>query len=107
MTNRGKKSEEENTFSLNYIIAIGGITGGFLLMLSGLILWAMAYFSNTNFNNWEVMLLITAFVFLGIGAHFLDKYSVADKAFEATPNNKNRLAAERSETYESADNQIR
>lgn len=103
MTNRGKKADEGNTFSLNYIVAIGGITGGFLLMLSGLILWAMAFFSNTNFNGWEVILLVTAFVFLGIGAHFMDKYSVADKALETKPHNKNGLAVEQSETYESAD----
>ena len=80
MANRYKKSAEKNTFSLNFIAAIGGIIGGFLLMLTGLILSAMAFISNTNFNGWEVILLVAAFIFLGFGAHFLDKYSATKKS---------------------------
>ena len=94
MANRGKKSDEENTFSLNFIVAIVGLTGGFLLMLTGLILWAMAFVSNTNFNGWEVILLVAAFVFLGFGAHFLDKYSATERAVKTESFTKHELTVE-------------
>ncbi|GEM_PF-3775167 len=57
---------------MKYAMAAGGISFGVLLMLTGLILWAVSGFENKNHDSWELILFVSAFVFLGIGAHGLD-----------------------------------
>jgi cytochrome b subunit of formate dehydrogenase len=57
---------------VKYIMAAGGISIGILLMLTGLILWAVSGFENKNHDPWELILFVSAFVLLGIGAHGLD-----------------------------------
>ncbi len=55
-----------------FIGAIGGIVSGFILMLTGLILSAISFFNRMNFQGWDVILIVAAFVFFAAGAHFLD-----------------------------------
>ncbi|MGI8495488.1 MAG: hypothetical protein ACR2L1_09290 [Pyrinomonadaceae bacterium] len=66
------KTYKSNRNTINFIGAIGGITGGLILMLTGIILSAIAYFDRMSFHGGEVILIVSAFVFLAIGAHFLD-----------------------------------
>jgi hypothetical protein len=61
-------------------MAAGGISIGVLLMLTGLILWGVSAFMNQNNNRSELILLISAFVFFGIGAHGLDLRQRAKRA---------------------------
>jgi cytochrome b subunit of formate dehydrogenase len=73
-----KKIEMEtapsNEFSdfMKYLMAAGGISIGILLMLTGLVLWGVSGFENKSHDPWELILFISAFVFLGVGAHGLD-----------------------------------
>ena len=57
---------------MKYLMAAGGISGGILLMLTGLILWFVSGFENKNHDPWELIIFVSAFVFLGVGAHGLD-----------------------------------
>jgi hypothetical protein len=57
---------------IKYLLAAGGISIGILLMLTGLILSAVSGFENKNHDPWELILFVSAFVLLGIGAHGLD-----------------------------------
>ncbi len=70
----GKKS------SVNFVGAISGLAGGFILILSGFVLSIISFFTPMNFGGWQVILFITAFIFLAIGAHFLDLIDREDKA---------------------------
>jgi hypothetical protein len=72
MENKNIKSNSDGVGSFKLLAAGGGICGGFLLMLAGLILSALARFMQINFHHWEVFLLIAAFVFIGFGSHCLD-----------------------------------
>ncbi len=67
-----KTSEAENLSLMNFVGAIGGLTGGFVLMLFGALLSAISLFTQINFHGWGVILILAAFVFLAIGSHFLD-----------------------------------
>jgi uncharacterized membrane protein len=79
--NVGTVEMKQNRFSIfyNFFAAIG-ITSGLLLMVTVLILWAVFSYTGTNFHGWDVIMLVTALTALGIGAHFLDKAEVTDKA---------------------------
>jgi divalent metal cation (Fe/Co/Zn/Cd) transporter len=57
---------------LKLLSAIGCMTGGLLLMIAGLLISLEAYLSKSNFNGVETACLVTAFVLLGIGSHFMD-----------------------------------
>ena len=73
-----KKIETEaassNEFSdfIKYLMAAGGMSGGILLMLTGLVMWGVSGFENKSHDPWELILFVSAFVFLGVGAHGLD-----------------------------------
>jgi cytochrome c biogenesis protein CcdA len=73
MENKKVKTNEAKNFSfVNFVGAMGGLVSGFVLILSGFILSAVSLFTRTNFNGWEVILIVTGFIFLAMGAHFLD-----------------------------------
>lgn len=66
-TGVGKKFRFESSTG-----AVGGFTGGSLLMTAGFTLSAVSYFSRINFRNPETILLAAGVGFLAVGAHFLD-----------------------------------
>lgn len=60
--------------------AIGGLAGGLVLMLTGIILSAVSYFSAINFHSLDVLAIVAAFIFSAVGAHFLDLMEKEKKA---------------------------
>lgn len=81
MENENDKANEKNSAGfVNFVGAIGGITSGLILLLTGLFLSAISFFNRINFHGWEVISLIAAFVLLAIGAHYLDKIDAAKRA---------------------------
>lgn len=73
-------SDDRKILSVKSTPAVIGLTGGFLLMLTGLAVWAISSFTVTPLHSLDLILLISAFVFLGFGAHFLDKADAENKA---------------------------
>lgn len=73
------KAKERSIF-IKSVIAIFGITCGILLMLTGLILSGISFFSKGEFRGWDVITLVISFILLAFGSHFLDKADAADKA---------------------------
>lgn len=61
------------------VMAAGGMTIGVLLMLMGLILWGLSSIEQQNHDGWELILLVSSFVFFGIGAHGFDLLNKAEK----------------------------
>ncbi|MCY7348777.1 MAG: hypothetical protein LH614_21520 [Pyrinomonadaceae bacterium] len=73
-------AKSKNT-KISYLIgAVGGIIGGFFLMLTGLILSAVSFIDKMSFLGFEVFLLAAAFVLVTIGSHFLDLIEKEKKA---------------------------
>lgn len=60
--------------------AIGGIAGGLVLMLGGIIFSSVSYFSGISFHSLDVIAIAAAFIFLAVGAHFLDLMEREKKA---------------------------
>lgn len=60
-------------------MAAGGMTLGIFLMLTGLILWGISAIEQQNHDRWELILIVSSFVFFGIGAHGLDLVNRAEK----------------------------
>ncbi len=54
------------------IIAYGTMILGVTLMLTALALIVLAAFITSNFDGAEVVLIVSAFILLGTGAHFMD-----------------------------------
>lgn len=52
--------------------ATSGLSLGLILLVTGIILSVFAFFEKTNFDNAELIMIVTSFVFLGLGAHCLD-----------------------------------
>lgn len=52
--------------------AIGGLFCGLFLLTLGIILSIFSFIEKINFDQTELILLISAFVLLGFGAHCLD-----------------------------------
>ncbi len=78
--NEKNKANDKNSGGfVNFIGAIGGITSGLILMLTGLFLSGISFFNRINFHGWDVILLVAAFVFLAIGSHYLDKIDAVKK----------------------------
>lgn len=104
MTNQyDRLNKKKASVSTNLAVSIGGIMGGLFLMLIGLILSAVSYTMQVNFHGREVILLVTAFVLLAIGAHFLDKLDAAEKAAKIESYNNHRFTIKQSKEYKSAD----
>ncbi len=79
--NENNKANDKNSGGfVNFVGAIGGITSGLILLLTGLFLSAISFFTRINFYGWEVILLVAAFVLLAIGSHYLDKMDAVKKA---------------------------
>ena len=105
MENQSAKLNKKKV-STKFVAAIGGLTGGLFLMLMGLTLSAISYFKQTSFHGLDVIMLVAAFVFLSIGAHFLDKLYATKKAAKIESYKKHKLTVVQSKEYESADKQI-
>jgi uncharacterized membrane protein len=73
-------SDTRKSLSVKSVLALIGLIGGFLLMAAGVTLWAVFSFTGTLLYGLDVVLLILAFIFLGVGAHFLDKADEENKA---------------------------
>ncbi len=81
MESKNIKTDKAKSFSfVHFVAAIGGIVAGLILMAAGLILSAISFFTQINFDVWEMFLIVSAFVFLTIGAHFLDLIDREKKA---------------------------
>lgn len=52
--------------------AMGGFFCGLTLMTLGIILSIFSFIEKMNFDRTELILLLSAFVLLGLGAHCLD-----------------------------------
>ena len=63
-----------------FVGSFGGLLGGMLLLLAGLFLSTEIFVTKINFHGLEVVLLVLAFFFLGIGAHCLDLMDKERKA---------------------------
>lgn len=71
---------EKTTVFFYTIAAYGAMTLGIILMLTALALIILAAFTTSNFNSVEVVLIMSAFILLGIGAHFMDSIEKINKA---------------------------
>ena len=60
--------------------ATSGLSLGLIILAAGIILSFFAFFEKTNFDNAELLLIVTSFVFLGLGAHCLDLLEKEKKA---------------------------
>lgn len=81
MENQSAKLNKNKSFvPTKLAAAIVGLAGGLFLMLTGLTLSAISYFNQTSFHGLDVIMLVAAFAYLLIGAHFLDKFDAAEKA---------------------------
>ena len=70
---RINESTKRNTYSsLVKLGAVGGLLFGLVLLVAGIVLSALAFFENVNFNNTEVIMIALSFTLLGLGAHCLD-----------------------------------
>ncbi len=76
---RAKHNETREFFSNKLALAMIVIAGGFLLLLTGIILSAISFVLNGRFHGWDVTTLIASFVLLAFGSHFLDKSDAAKK----------------------------
>ena len=70
---RAKYNDTGEVFSKNFALAMIVITGGFLLMLTGIFLSTISFVTHGRFHGWDITTLIASFVLLAVGAHFLDK----------------------------------
>lgn len=73
-------SVDRKSLSVKSTLALTGLTGGFLLMLAGLAVWIISSFTGAQIHSLDLILLISALVILGFGAHFLDKAGAENKA---------------------------
>lgn len=87
----GKKKSNDFAY---FVGAVGGVTCGLILLLTGLFLSAISFFNRIYFHGWEVISLVAAFVSLAIGSHFLDKIDAAKRA-EKIELYKTRKSSER------------
>ena len=70
---RINESTKSNTYiSLVKLGAVSGLLIGIVLLAAGIVLSALAFFENVNFNNTEVIMIVSSFTLLGFGAHWLD-----------------------------------
>jgi hypothetical protein len=66
--------------SVKGALGVIGLGGGFLLMASGLTVWAISSFTGTSLHGLDLILMICGFVFSGFGAHLLDLAEAENKA---------------------------
>lgn len=65
---------------LKKVGATGGLSLGLILLVAGIILSGFALFEKTNFDNAELILIVSSFVLFGSGAHCLDLLEKEKKA---------------------------
>jgi len=71
---------DRDGLSVKGALCVAGLGGGFLLMLTGLLMWAISSLANTPVDGLDLSLMICGFVFSGFGAHFLDLAEAENKA---------------------------
>lgn len=62
------------------MMAVGGVTIGILLLVAGMLAWAISAVDQQNHDYLELILIGAAFAFLGLGAHGLDLLHSAKRA---------------------------
>jgi hypothetical protein len=71
--NKDTKLDKKKDYSVAFKMgAVGGFISGLSLLFTGLLLSAVSYFGQISFHGLEVVMLGASFVFLMLGAHFLD-----------------------------------
>lgn len=64
-------TKKDRSFLWNLCTA-AGFGGGAILLIAGLVLSAVSYVDQISFHGLNVVMLGASFVFLMLGAHFLD-----------------------------------
>lgn len=67
-----KQDAKKNRSFLWNLCTAAGFIGGAILLFAGLLLSAVSYFDQISFHGLEVVMIGASFVFLMLGAHFLD-----------------------------------
>lgn len=79
VANKKYLTEKTNLFFYS-IAAYGAIILGIILMTTALALIVLAAFTSSDFNKFEVILIVSSFILLSIGAHSLDDIEKINKA---------------------------
>lgn len=71
-----------NNFSilLKKFGATSGLLLGLILLVGGIMLSIFAFFEKINFDNIELIMIVSSFVLLSLGAHCLDLLEKDEKA---------------------------